>query len=214
MPVLDRGAEFNRVLEPVLETVELKLPSNQLAHLARHYSLLVRWNSRINLTAIREIEGIVERHFGESLFVAKLMRGFEGTLADVGSGAGFPGVPIGVSCPRLDVTLIESNARKAAFLKEVTRPVANIRVFHGRLEDVGRTFDWATIRAVNPDRITGSLRSLADNVAFLVSRRQATHLPDQPLWEWRDPKPLPWGRQRVLLLGKRMEETVPVPRGT
>ena len=212
--MLDRVAEFRRLLESVLETVGLKLHSNQLAHLARHYSLLVRWNSLINLTAIRDIEGVVERHFGESLFVAKLMQDFEGTLADVGSGAGFPGVPLGISCPRLDITLIESNARKAAFLKEVTRPVANIQVFHGRVEEVSRTFDWATIRAVNPDRISRCLNNLGDNLAFLVSRRQALGLRDQPLWEWQAPEPLPWGQQRVLLRGKRIEKAVAVPRGT
>ena len=212
--MLERLAEFRRLLEPVLEAVELKLHSDQLAHLARHYSQLVRWNSRINLTAIRDIDEIVERHFGESLFVAKLMQNCAGTLADVGSGAGFPGVPLGVSCPKLRVTLIESNARKAAFLKEVVRPVANVEVFHGRLEEVSRTFDWATIRAVNPDQITRSLNNLADNVAFLVGRQQAIRLRYQALWEWQAPEPLPWGRQRVLLLGKRVEKAVAVPRGT
>ena len=212
--MLDRVAEFRRLLKPVLEAVDLKLPSNQLAHLARHYSLLVRWNSRINLTAIRDIRGIVERHFGESLFVAKLMQDFEGTLADVGSGAGFPGVPLGISCPKLHVTLIESNARKATFLKEVTRPVGNIQVFHGRVEEVSGTFDWATMRAVNPDRIARSLNNLADNVAFLVSCQQASRLRGQPLWEWQNPEPLPWGRQRVLLLGKPTKKTLAVPRGT
>ena len=210
----DRVAEFRRLLEPVLESVGLKLHSNQLAHLARHYSLLVRWNSRINLTAIRDVHAIVERHFGESLFVAKLMQDFEGTLADVGSGAGFPGVPLGVSCPKLRVTLIEAKARKAAFLKEVVRPMASVEVFHGRLEDVSGRFDWATIRAVNPDQITLSLSNLADNVAFLVGGDQAVRLRDQPLWEWQAPEPLPWGRKRVLLLGKRIEKAVAVPRGT
>ena len=210
----DCVAEFRRFLEPVLEAVELKLNPHQLAHLVRHYSLLVRWNSRINLTAIRDVHAIVERHFGESLFVAKLMQDCEGTLADVGSGSGFPGLPVGVSCPKLRVTLIESKARKAAFLKEVVRPLTNVEVFHGRMEEVSSTFDWATIRAVNPDQITLSLSNLADNVAFLVGGDQAVRLRAQPLWEWQAPEPLPWGRKRVLLLGKRIEKAVAVPRET
>ena len=210
----DCVAEFRRLLEPVLEAVELKLNPHQLTHLARHYSLLVRWNSRVNLTSIRDVHAIVERHFGESLFVAKLMHDFEGTLADVGSGSGFPGLPVGVSCQKLRVTLIESKARKAAFLKEVVRPLTNVEVFHGRMEEVSSTFDWATIRAVNPDQITLPLSNLADNVAFLVGGDQAVRLRDQPLWEWQTPEPLPWGRKRVLLLGKRIEKAVAVPRET
>src|ERR1039458_6806634 len=97
-----------------------------LEALQRYLDLLLRWNARVNLTAVRDPEKIVTRHFGESLFAARiLLPGREGaaasTLADVGSGAGFPGVPMKLFAPQLELTLIEAHSKKAVFLREVVR---------------------------------------------------------------------------------------------
>ena len=104
------------------------LSDAQLAQLATYLDLLLRWNARINLTAVRDPEQIVTRHFGESLFAARRLypagRKLEpGTwkLFDLGSGAGFPGLPIKIWAPALQATLLESNQRKATFLRELVR---------------------------------------------------------------------------------------------
>src|ERR1022692_1287749 len=96
------------------------------AQLQAYLELLLRWNARINLTAVRDPEQIVTRHFGESLFAARVLRdtgalAAGATLADVGSGAGFPGIPIQLFAPDVRVTLIESQNKKATFLREVVR---------------------------------------------------------------------------------------------
>ena len=134
--------------------VGLDPPAGIYEQLAQYLELLLRWNAKTNLTAIREPEAIVTRHFGESLFAAGVLFGPEPpkpgtTLADFGSGAGFPGVPIKLAFPDLSVTLIESQNKKATFLKEVIRTLRldGIEVYGGRAEQWDKTADVVTMRA-------------------------------------------------------------------
>src|SRR5438067_6064559 len=100
-------------------------PATLLGHLSAYLDLLLKWNAKTNLTAIRDPEEIVRRHFGESLFAATKLYPDDGsaeeTLIDFGSGAGFPGVPTKIYVPELHVILIESQNKKAMFLREVIR---------------------------------------------------------------------------------------------
>src|SRR5271157_1852567 len=132
------------LLRPYAEEAE---PSPALlAQLQRYLDLLLRWNARVNLTAVRNPEEIVTRHFGESLFAARILLGNRrrfASLADIGSGAGFPGIPIKLLAPELALTLIESHSKKAVFLREVIRTLQLDRaeVFGGRAEQWGKTAD-------------------------------------------------------------------------
>lgn len=128
-----------------------------LAQLQAYLDLLLRWNARTNLTAVRDPEQIVTRHFGESLFAARVLRddgafstGVPVSLADVGSGAGFPGIPIKLFAPEIHLTLIESRNKKATFLKEAIRTLEleNAEVYPGRAEHWGKTAQVVTMRAV------------------------------------------------------------------
>src|SRR5207248_10920276 len=103
---------------PFLESDELAAP--HLAQLSAYLELLLRWNRRINLTAVREPHEIVTRHFGESLFAARHLLPPATTLevADLGSGAGFPGLPLKIIRPLARVALIESQSKKSTFLNE------------------------------------------------------------------------------------------------
>src|SRR5438094_5607441 len=96
------------------------LSGAQAKQLSLYLDLLLKWNSKINLTAVRDPEEIVTRHFGESLFAARQLfpEPIAGTVIDVGSGAGFPGIPIKIWNDAADLTLIESNQKKAVFLHE------------------------------------------------------------------------------------------------
>src|SRR5271169_6737725 len=127
--------------------------------LQAYLELLLRWNARMNLTAVRDPERIITRHFGESLFAARMLdhagafastSGLPLGLADVGSGAGFPGVPIKLAAPQLHLTLIESQSKKATFLREVIRTLAihDAEVFCGRAEGWRASADVVTLRAV------------------------------------------------------------------
>ena len=130
--------------------------------LSKYLALLLRWNQRTNLTAIREPEAIVKRHFGESLFAGcvlaePLKAGSE--ILDLGSGAGFPGLPIQLLLPQVRVTLAESQGKKVAFLREAVRTLKlTTEVWDGRVESMGaeRRFDAVTLRAV--DRIDDMTR--------------------------------------------------------
>jgi len=119
--------------------------------LADYLELILRWNERMNLTAVREPEDMVRRHFGESLFVGMRLEGCE-TLLDYGSGAGFPGVPIQLLRPEVTVTLAESQGKKAAFLREAVRTLGlEAEVWPARVEAMapGRRFDEVAMRAVD-----------------------------------------------------------------
>src|SRR5580692_8691345 len=101
-----------------------------------YLALLMRWNARLNLTAIRDEDGILSRHFLESIACARIIPAGAGTLLDFGSGAGFPGIPIALCRPEIAVTLAESQTKKAAFLQEALRilRLASAKVHAGRGE--------------------------------------------------------------------------------
>src|SRR5947209_5320653 len=138
-----------------------------LDKLRDYLELLLKWNAKTNLTAVRDPEQIMRRHFGESLVAAEWLRSsFDLTgreLYDLGSGAGFPGAPIALWCPELKVTLIESQGEKAAFLREVVRTLnlSNCDVFAGRAEEVSARANFVTMRAVER---SGSMRSVAERL--------------------------------------------------
>jgi 16S rRNA (guanine527-N7)-methyltransferase len=166
MPALSAD-QIRSLLSPfILPSVEL---SDALLHQVSDYlDLLIRWNSRVSLTAIRSPEEIIQRHFGESFFAAghlatRLPPNAE--LLDYGSGPGFPGLPIQMLLPNLRVTLAESQAKKAAFLREVIRTLnLNADVWSGRVEDLpeSRRFDAVTMRAV--EKMASSIEAAAERV--------------------------------------------------
>ncbi len=114
---------------PATEDLQSRLANTQLsAGLDRHQELLKQWNPKINLTRVVEDEASARKHFLESLLAGTLITESESKILDLGSGAGFPGIPIGMLWPELEVTLLESDVRKSIFLKEVTRGFANFKV--------------------------------------------------------------------------------------
>ena len=132
---------WQRISELLAPFLSAPLSDAQLSQLAAYLEILHRWNARMNLTAIHDPEQVVTRHFGESLFAAQVLFPMRHEpcamcLLDIGSGAGFPGLPIKIWCPELPVTLIESQHRKATFLKEVIRALdlKNISVSTSRAE--------------------------------------------------------------------------------
>jgi 16S rRNA (guanine527-N7)-methyltransferase len=180
-----------------------RLSDGQIALLAKHYEVFLRWNRVLNLSAVRAEVGIVERHYAESLFLAAWLPSGIRSVADVGSGAGFPGVPVAVLHPEACITLIEAHRRKAVFLREATRGIANVRVAAVRAETVGKEFDWVTSRAVKYDDIGETLVRLGRRAALLTGPVNAEELPG---FDWEDPITLPWGERRLLWIGRRSAE--------
>jgi 16S rRNA (guanine527-N7)-methyltransferase len=207
--------------------------------ISTYIDILLRWNSRMNLTAIREPEQIVARHFGESFFAARhlfpdatsdaapikpsdAVRGLgelteaaakqRRKLADLGSGAGFPGIPIKLWVPQVAVTLIESNQKKSVFLREIARALilTYIDIQNIRAETLPQaSFDAVTLRAV--ERFDRALPAAA---ALLVSQGRLALLigaPQLPYakstlhgFVFADPLPIPESSDRVLVFATRL----------
>jgi 16S rRNA (guanine527-N7)-methyltransferase len=182
---------------------------------ADYLALLMKWNARMNLTAIRDEEGILARHFVELIAGARMLPAGIETLLDFGSGAGFPGVPIALCRPEIAVTLAESQGKKAAFLQEAVR-VLGIRadVYAQRAEQLKTQFDCVTLRAVDRMELAmqvaaglvrpgGCLAPLTTNgeVAGLQSAAGAN-------FSWEEAFPLPGDSQRVLVIGVRQSESI------
>jgi 16S rRNA (guanine527-N7)-methyltransferase len=182
----------------------LDVPPKILSQLSAYLDLLLKWNARTNLTAIREPEEIVRRHFGESLFAAERLGPCE-TLLDLGSGAGFPGLPIALLRPEIRVTLAESQGKKAAFLREVARTLdLAVEIWSNRAEALPpeRRFDMVTLRAVdNMARALAAAEALAlRQMAILTSAGGAPVSADFPE---RVEIPIPESGDRILLLATR-----------
>jgi 16S rRNA (guanine527-N7)-methyltransferase len=149
-----------------------ELSALQLAKLASYGNLLLRWNERTSLTAIREARGVLDRHIVESVAAARLVPAGITTLLDYGSGAGLPGIPIAVVREEVRVTLAESQGKKAAFLREAVRTLdLNASIHAGRVADldVATLFDAITLRAV--EKMEESVKEARERVGaggFLV----------------------------------------------
>ncbi|WP_256759636.1 16S rRNA (guanine(527)-N(7))-methyltransferase RsmG [Cohnella sp. WQ 127256] len=135
----------------------IQLSNQQLAQFETYYCLLVEWNEKMNLTGITDRDAVYEKHFFDSLTLAEVVP-FDTTksLADIGSGAGFPSIPLAIVFPHLQITIIDALAKRIRFLEEVTSQLGmtNITCLHGRAEDVARKrehrdqYDVVTARAV------------------------------------------------------------------
>lgn len=194
------------------------LSASQLKYISTYIDILIRWNARMNLTAVRHPEEIVTRHFGESLFAARRLLPTEAgdlehnptlRVADLGSGAGFPGLPMKIWAPDVRLTLIESNQRKAVFLREVTRALGltNVEVFAGRAEDLPAAHaDVVTLRAVERFDavlpVAARLVARPGRLALLISQAQADRAITLTTgFRWVQPVPIPLSSRRILLLG-------------
>jgi len=142
----DRAAMYARLRAGMAELALAPTPT-ALETLLDYIELLARWNGSYNLTAVREPHAMVTNHLLDSLAVAHLVRGRR--VADIGSGAGLPGIPLAIVAPQLDVTLIDSNGKKTRFLREAARALqlGNVRIEAQRVEAVRGEFDTVTARA-------------------------------------------------------------------
>jgi 16S rRNA (guanine(527)-N(7))-methyltransferase RsmG len=165
------------------------LTIGQVDLLEAHYNLLTQWNARLNLTRIDSIEEAVRLHYCESLFAGTRLPAGRLRIVDVGSGAGFPGIPIAILRPECSITLVESHQRKAVFLREASRNLSGVSVVTDRAENLEPGYDWLVSRAVSPNDVLKL--KLANDLAILVGGQTA------PEFDRREP--IPWGTQRYLV---------------
>lgn len=146
--------EFSRNIRNLLG---IELQNSQLQAFAWYEKELLDWNERFNLTAIRDAESVRAKHFLDSLSCALVMNGKRsGRLVDIGTGAGFPGIPLKILFPQIQITLVESIGKKAEFCRHVVSclKLENVVVLQNRAEEIGQNeahrerYDWAVARAV------------------------------------------------------------------
>lgn len=200
---MTEGERFGAILQDKLSGI-LSLEPSMREQLWGHYELLRSWNARLNLTSVVELEKAAVRHYAESLFLASLVPPTARRVADVGSGAGFPGFPVAVARPNAEIFLIESDQRKAAFLREASDLSRNVRVRCLRAQSLKDQMDAVVGRAVRPTEILDTAKRLAAWFGILLSRKDADALAGGYSAEV---KPLPWDEQSAALVGY-------VPRGT
>jgi len=160
----------------------------------------------MNLTTVQSGEETVTRHYCESIFFGSHLPPAD-SIVDIGSGAGFPGVPLAIMNPSGAVTLVESHQRKAVFLRESTRHLENVRIIAKRAQSIAEKFDWVVSRAVDPQEVAALLPRLGSKIGLMVGEDDFVALQKLSHIAWQDPVRLPWGDRRICVYGE-------VPRGT
>jgi 16S rRNA (guanine527-N7)-methyltransferase len=185
------------------------LSERQIDQIYQHYELLLRWNQRMNLTTVNPGPDTVIRHYCESLFFAAHLPAAQEDISvfDLGSGPGFPGIPMAVLKPSWHVTLVESGQRKAVFLRESSRNLQNISVLAQRMEQVSEHADWVVARAVDPTEVLATVPGLASDVGLMLGEDDFSSIRLQSRIAWAEPVRLPWGDRRLCVYGNVPRET-------
>jgi len=214
MPIGDEKPIAEETIRRALDEYRIPVDEKQVLLIQEYMKTLRRWNEKLNLTAIRDPLEILYRHFCESMFGAGAIPVDKGRLADVGSGAGFPGVPLKIARPGLELFLVESNIKKGTFLAEVTRELelSNVRVLISRYEELGEEvapLDTVCSRAVGeyPSFLAwaASLQVNAGRVALWIGGRDLDEARKSKSWEWREPILIPQSLQRYILVGEKKQ---------
>jgi 16S rRNA (guanine527-N7)-methyltransferase len=200
------------IIRRALGEFSITVDDNQVLLIQKLMAILQRWNEKLNLTAIRDPLEILYRHFCESMYAAVAVPIESGRLADIGSGAGFPGIPMKILRPELELFLVESNIKKGTFLAEVVRELelSDTRVLISRYEELFEEvapLDYVCSRALGEfgpflgwaacDRLQ------AYHVVLWIGGRDLQEILKSPNWEWKEAIPVPKSLQRYLLVGTK-----------
>ncbi len=205
------------VIQRALGEFQLPATDEQVLQIQQYIKILLLWNEKINLTAIRDPLEILYRHICESMYAAGAIPLKSGRLADVGSGGGFPGLPLKIIQPDLHVFLVESNIKKVTFLAEVIRELGlkGAQVLARRYEELGEEvapLDYVCSRALGEFSafLEWSEQIAAKQVILWIGARDLPEIQNIRTWEWGEPIPVPHSLRRLLLVGTKRPSTVGV----
>ena len=204
------------IIRRALRDFQITLSDAQVTCIQQYTRILQHWNEKLNLTAIKDPLEILHRHFCESMYAAVAVPINSGRLADIGSGPGFPGLPLKILRPELQLVLVESNIKKGTFLAEVIRELGllNARVLISRYEELGEELaplDFVCSRAVGEfgpflDWAASDVVS-AGRVILWIGGRDLDEARKSVQWDWQEPIAVPQSLRRYLLVGSKR----PVP---
>jgi len=212
MTIQPSTALAGETIRRALSGFSVAVDDRQVDLIQRYMKILGHWNEKLNLTAIREPLEILHRHFCESMFAATAVPIEFGRLADIGSGAGFPGIPLKIFRPELELFLVESNLKKGTFLAEVLRELElpGARVFISRYEELGEELaplDYVCTRAVGDYgpflKWAASAQLSASRLVLWIGGRDLDEVQKSADWEWQVPIPVPQSLRRYILTGAK-----------
>jgi 16S rRNA (guanine527-N7)-methyltransferase len=208
----------NRQISNALAPFAISPTEDQFAKIREYIDILRRWNRSVSLTSITDPVEIVGRHFGESMYASKLLPVENCRLADVGTGAGFPGFALKIACPGIYLILIESNKKKCAFLSEVVRTLGfkDVEIRPERFEEIRPETVPANIITC---RAVGEFKKLLRWSAIALARRghlllwvgaeDATRIARTPDWTWQPAARIPDSQRRFILVGRPIKDLDP-----
>src|ERR1700730_1880949 len=200
------------VIQRALKEFGVQVDSTQVQLIQQYIGILQHWNEKLNLTAIRNPLEILYRHFCESMFAGIAVPLHKCRLADIGAGAGFPGIPLKILRPEMELILIESNIKKGTFLAEVVRELRlnGARVLISRYEELGgelAPLDFVCSRALGEFETflnwAGTREVSAQGAMLWIGGRDLAEVRSVPGWEWREAIAVPNSLQRYLLVGEK-----------
>src|ERR1700674_4525180 len=201
-----------QTIRNALKEFGLEVSDVQVSQIQQYIKILLTWNEKVNLTAIRDPLDILYRHFCESMYAAEAIPLNDGRLADVGSGGGFPGLPLKIMRPGLQVFLVESNIKKVTFLAEVIRELGlnGAQVLARRYEELGEEvapLDCVCSRALGEYPVflewARSQQIAAKQVILWIGGRDLEEIQKIRTWDWSEPTEVPHSLRRLLLVGTR-----------
>ena len=205
----------DETIRHALGEFKVTVDDKQVLLIHKYIRMLRHWNEKLNLTAIREPLEILYRHFCESMFAAVAVPVDFGRLADIGAGAGFPGIPLKILRPELELFLVESNIKKGTFLAEVIRELelTNTRVLISRYEELSEDLaplDYVCSRALGEFGPfldwAASERLSARRILLWIGGRDLDEVRKSSQWEWQEPISVPQSLRRYLILGTKRPE--------
>ena len=199
-------------IQRALQEFQLSANEKQVLQIQQYIGVLLTWNEKVNVTAIRDPLEILYRHFCESMYAAAAVPVENGRLADVGSGGGFPGLPLKIIRPELRVFLVESDLKKATFIAEVIRELGltGAQVLVSRYQELGEELaplDYVCSRALGEFpaflQWACSGQIAAKQAILWIGARDLQEIQKIRTWEWSEPIPVPRSLRRLLLVGTR-----------
>jgi 16S rRNA (guanine527-N7)-methyltransferase len=200
-----------------LSEFQLTPTDEQVLQIQQYIRILLQWNEKVNLTAIRDPLEILYRHFCESMYASVAVPMENGRLADVGSGGGFPGLPLKIMRPDLRIFLVESSIKKVTFLAEVTRELGlkDVQLLARRYEELGEEvapLDYVCSRALGefPSFLdwAKSEQIAAKRVILWIGARDLPEIQKIRTWDWSEPIQVPHSLRRLLLVGTKKPSVV------
>ena len=206
-------APSESTIRKALSEFQIDVNTNQIGQIQEYIRLLLVWNEKVNLTAIRDPLEILYRHFCESMFATKVVELGQCRLADIGTGGGFPGLALKILLPEAQVILVESNIKKATFLAEVVRAlrITGVNVLVSRYEELGEEIapvDFLLARALGEFEVflkwAASEKVDAKRMILWVGAADVEQVRKSPRWAWGPPVTVPQSLRRVLLIGTKV----------